>query len=142
MQIKFKALHKEAFLPHYANPGDNGLDIYCIDNGTINREGGYLEYRTGLSCEIPEGYVGLLFPRSSISKYSLFLTNSVGVLDSSYRGEITFRFKYTGEGTKRYQFHDRIGQLVIIPAPCVTPEWAESLGISDRGTGGFGSTGT
>lgn len=141
MDVKFKALHADAFLPCYAKEGDGALDLWSIDNGTVSREFDYIEYRTGLVCEIPNGYVGLLFPRSSISKYPLSLANSVGVLDSGYRGEITFRFKYTGEGTRKYVWGDRIGQLLVIPYPQVTPVWADSLSASDRGAQGYGSTG-
>ncbi len=141
MQVKFKALHELAFLPTRGRPGDAGLDLYCIDNGDMNREHDYWEYRTGLAVEIPEGHVGLIFPRSSISNYSLTLTNCVGVVDSNFRGEILFRFKYTGEGNKRYKRHDRIGQLIVMPYPCVRPEWTETLTESNRGADGFGSSG-
>lgn len=142
MQVKFKSLDPLAFLPSYAKDGDAGLDIHCIDNGTIDRIHDYIQYRTGLACEIPPGYVGLLFPRSSISNYSLSLCNSVGVLDSGYRGEITFRFKGLGDGeTKRYRRHDRIGQLVIMVYPNIFPVWSENLTESARGIGSYGSTG-
>jgi dUTP pyrophosphatase len=76
-------------------------------------------YDTGLSMEIPEGYVGLLFPRSSISKTILNLSNSVGVIDSGYRGPIMFKFRYLEEGLV-YDVGDRIGQILIIPYPTMT----------------------
>lgn len=141
MQVKFKALDPLAFLPSRAHPGDAGLDLYAIDHGTINREYDYVEYRTGLACDLPEGTVGLIFPRSSISNYSLTLTNCVGVLDAPYKGEIKFRFKYTGEGSRKYRQGDRIGQLVILNLPCVEVEWTETLTESTRGERGFGSSG-
>lgn len=100
-------------------------------------------YGTGLAVEIPEGYVGLLFPRSSISKKGLTLANSVGVIDSGYRGEIMFKFAITSDRPRKnsvYEVGDRIGQLIIMPYPkieFVTGELTES----ERGVGGFGSTG-
>lgn len=141
MKLKFKSLHELAFLPHYSKPGDAALDLYAIDNGTMNRESDYMEYRTGLSAEIPEGFVGLIFPRSSISNYSLMLSNAVGVLDSGYRSEIKVRFKYTGFGDKLYKQGDRVAQLIVLPYPTVDPVWCDRLTETARGSGGFGSTG-
>jgi len=100
-------------------------------------------YDTGLSMEIPEGYVGLLFPRSSISKTTLSLANSVGVIDSGYRGSIMFKFRYLGgKGNWFYNLGDRVGQIIIIPYPTVEFEEVEELSSTERGQGGFGSTGT
>jgi dUTP pyrophosphatase len=99
-------------------------------------------YGTGIAVEIPEGYVGLIFPRSSIRKYQLQLSNSVGVIDSGYRGEIQFTFNKTGGvPSKKYEVGDRVGQLIIMPFPPVTPVESDSLSDSERGDGGFGSTG-
>lgn len=155
MKIKFKKLHEDAVLPSYAKPGDAGLDITAVsDSSTSFPEKGdlwyYIEYKTGLSVEIPEGYVGLLFPRSSISKSSLILANSVGVIDSGYRGEICFRFKAdaglvnqaTNESSTpaKYKKGDKIGQLMIVPYPTIEPEFWSDLSETERGTGGFGST--
>ena len=156
MKIKFKRLHDNAVLPSYAKAGDAGLDMTAVANGAVakseNRDDFwyYVEYKTGLSAEIPEGYVGLLFPRSSISKSSLILANAVGVLDSGYRGEICFRFKMDAGTLEEaqsklgkpatYKAGDRIGQLVVIPYPTIEPEFAEDLTATERGEGGFGST--
>jgi dUTP pyrophosphatase len=102
-------------------------------------------YGTGISMEIPKGYVGLVFPRSSIRKYDLSLTNCVGVIDSGYRGEIQATFKKTnwlkGNESEKYQIGDRIVQIMIIPYPQVSFIEVEELSSSERGTGGFGSTG-
>jgi dUTP pyrophosphatase len=92
MKVKIKKLHPEAIIPKYATQGDAGLDMTAV-SATIDQSGYFIEYGTGLAVEIPEGYVGLLFARSSISKTSLILSNHVGVVDSGYRGEIKFRFK-------------------------------------------------
>lgn len=140
MLVKVKALNSEAVLPSYAKDGDGALDITAI--GIIKDTEEFIEYSTGLAFEIPPGYVGLLFPRSSVSNRGLSLCNSVGVLDSGYRGEVTFRFKPTPGKTAKYSPGDRIGQLLIIPYPQITPMWADSLSNSARGKGGYGSTGT
>ena len=145
MQIKIKRLHNDAKIPTYAKPGDAGMDITAT---SITHTNDYIEYGTGLSFEIPKGYVGLLFPRSSNSKKDLALCNSVGVLDSGYRGEVTFRFKnirrFTGElfpQTKEYVVGDKIGQIVVIPYPEVTFVESTDLSKTERGSSGYGSTG-
>lgn len=93
MEVKIKKLCKTAVIPSYAKPGDAGMDL--VATSRVFDKYGNVEYGTGLAMEIPEGYVGLLFPRSSISKQDLSLANAVGVIDSGYRGEIKFKFKPT-----------------------------------------------
>lgn len=158
--LKFKMLVPEARMPVRAKSGDAGLDLVAtsvnsVDSG--NEKGelyNFIEYGTGLAVEIPEGYVGLLFPRSSVSKTCMSLANAVGVVDAGYRGEIKLRFKLDGLGTlwayrsvdtdpkpAVYKVGDKIGQLVIMPVLLPTPELVEELSTSERGEGGFGSTG-
>lgn len=139
MDVKIKKLVLWAETPTYAKNGDAGLDITSI---TVDETSKYIEYGTGLSFEIPEGYVGLLFPRSSISKYDLNLANSVGVLDSGYRGEVKFRFKKTNQtsSAKYYEVGDKIGQIIIVPYPQIK-FIEDELSETDRNIGGFGSTG-
>jgi dUTP pyrophosphatase len=91
--------------------------------------------------EIPEGYVGLIFPRSSIVKTPLMLKNCVGVIDSGYRGEVKFFFEPGNRPSKNYEVGDRVGQLIIVPFPTIEPEEAEELSSTERGAGGFGSSG-
>jgi dUTP pyrophosphatase len=143
LKVKIKKLHPDAVIPKYAKPGDAGLDLVAIDDPELENYYGYVEYRTGLAIEIPEGYVGLIYPRSSISNVDLTLTNSVGVIDSGYRGEIRFRFKVTfTKGNKEvYKRGDKIGQLIIMPYPKVELEQVEELSDSVRGSGAFGSSG-
>jgi len=136
MIIKFKKLYENAITPAYAKEGDAALDL-TANSMSIKDE--YWEYGTGLSFEIPEGYVGLLFPRSSISERGLMLCNSVGVLDSGYRGEVSFRFTGSGNRTP-YKLGERIGQLIVLPYPQITLVEG-TLNPSARGTGGYGSTG-
>src|SRR5690606_9748638 len=97
MKVKIKKLHKDAVIPSYAKAGDAGLDLTAVSE-EWNEDNSIVTYGTGLSIEIPEGYVGLLFPRSSIYKTKLNLSKSVGVIDSGYRGEIMLKFNYYEEG--------------------------------------------
>lgn len=143
MNIKVKKLVKEAVLPKYAKDGDAAVDLTAISKSEVlDNEGGfgYIQYGTGLAFEIPKGFVGLIFPRSSISNTGLILSNSVGVIDSGYRGEVGARFKYIPK-TKDYNIGDRIAQMIIMPIPDVQFEEVEELSDSERGEGGFGHTG-
>lgn len=90
MEVKFKKLSDKAVIPTKAHPTDAGFDMVAVK---INITDNYVEYETNIALEIPDGYVGLLFPRSSNSKKDLLLANSVGVVDSCYRGDVKFRFK-------------------------------------------------
>lgn len=147
MKVKIKKLHRNAVIPKYAKPGDAGLDLVAID---LNANDLYMEYRTGLAIEIPEGFIGLIFPRSSISNTAHILANSVGVIDSGYRGEIKIRFKLDNEILKSYgsiSMHevlykkgDKVAQLIIVPYPSIELEEVEELSSTERGDGGFGST--
>ena len=147
MKVKIKKLSDKAIIPSYSKPGDAGLDLTATSALVCND---YIEYGTNLAIEIPEGYVGLIFPRSSIYKTSTTLSNSVGVIDSGYRGEIKFKFyaqttrDYNGNLYSIddcYEVGDRIGQLIIIPYPQIEFEEVEELSETVRGEGGFGSSG-
>lgn len=141
IKVKVKKLAVNAVLPSYSKPGDAGMDLTAIDVYR-NRDYKYIEFGTGLSFEIPEGYVGLIFPRSSISKTPHTLANSVGVIDSGYRGEVSFRFRYDDNNEDmEYNVGDRVGQLIVMPFPTVEIEETSELAESERGTGGYGSTG-
>lgn len=156
MQIKVKLLTDSASLPLKAHPGDAGFDLYAISRSFD--DDGNVVYGTGIAMEIPEGYVGLIFPRSSISKYDVSLSNAVGVIDSGYRGEITLKFRPTlgyrkdfsndkdyystiRIGGSLYNTGERIGQLIIIPIPQIEFETVSALSPSERGEGGYGSSG-
>lgn len=139
MQIKIKKLHQNAVIPKYSKTGDAGLDLTVT---TIKDEPYQITYGFGIAVEIPHGYVGLVFPRSSIKKTDLVLSNSVGVIDSGYRGEIMAVFKkLAGSVSKKYFVGDRAAQLLIIPYPEIKFEETNELSDSERGDGGFGSTG-
>lgn len=142
MKIKIKKLVENAVLPTYAKSGDAGLDLTAT-SWNLDDYGNFV-YHTGLAIEIPEGYVGLVFPRSSVSKKKLFLTNAVGVIDSGYRGEITAKFKkldLKNEKSSFYEVGERIAQLIILPYPQIEFEEVKELTKTERGTGGYGSSG-
>jgi dUTP pyrophosphatase len=140
MELKVKLLNDSAKLPSYAKPGDFGLDLTATSK-EYDAAKGVLIFGTGLALEIPDGHVGLVFPRSSIYKTGLSLANSIGCIDSKFRGEVKVLF-YTGSRpTKNYEVGDRIAQLAIIPFPFVNVTPVEELSKTERGEGGFGSTG-
>jgi dUTP pyrophosphatase len=136
MKVKIKKLHPDAIIPRYAHPGDAGMDVYAL-SAEVNDK--YVEYKTGLSFELPEGYVMLIFPRSSITNKDLIMKNCVGVLDSGFRGELKLRFKKEGEDI--YQVGEKIGQLLILSYPGVEFQETDKLSETSRGEGSFGSTG-
>ena len=139
MEVRVKKLHKDAVIPSYAKDGDAGLDLTAVSHRVDSYDNDV--FGTGLAIEIPKGYVGLLFPRSSNSKTNLRLTNSVGVIDSGYRGEIMMKYREEGGMNKDYEIGDRIGQLIILPYPRITFVEADELSDSERGNGGYGSSG-
>ena len=140
--VRIKKLNPNAVIPSYAKPGDAGMDLTAISLKFDNEHENYV-YGTGLAMEIPEGYVGLLFPRSSNRKTEAYLTNHVGVIDSGYRGEIMCSFKNRDkDGSKApYKVGDRIAQIIIMPYPQVSFIESDELSETERGTGGHGSTG-
>lgn len=150
MKVRVMTLTSNAVIPQYAKQGDAGMDLTATSVKTD--EYGNVVYGTGLAMEIPEGYVGLIFPRSSNSKKDLYLTNHVGVVDSGYRGEIMFKFRPTPKLTTSddghtygkadiYEVGERVGQMIIMPYPQIEFEPVLVLSDSDRGVGGFGSSG-
>ncbi|MBQ9340065.1 MAG: dUTP diphosphatase [Paludibacteraceae bacterium] len=140
MQVRFKKLAENAVLPSYAHDTDAGLDLVAT---SVEYKAGRELYVVGfgIAVEIPKGYVGMLFPRSSISRTSLFLANSVGVIDSGYRGEIRAHFRHNGTDGSLYHVGDRAAQLIIMPYPSIEVVEADELTQTDRADGGFGSSG-
>ena len=144
MKVKIKRLVSEAVMPRRAHASDAGWDLVAVSR-TVDADGAVV-YGTGLAMEIPEGYVGLVFPRSSVAKKDLVLSNCVGVIDSGYRGEVMAKFKLLDPLVKHDEYHwydvgDRIAQIVIMRLPEIEMVESEDLGWSDRGEGGYGSTG-
>lgn len=139
--IRVKKLVPEAVLPEKATVGSGGFDLTVanVEHCPFNHQ---YKYGFGIAVEIPEGYTGFLFPRSSIKDTNLDLSNSVGVIDSDYRGEIKAVFNTLGRSyDNEYQVGDRAVQLIIIRTPSVTFVEAEELDATERGEGGYGSTG-
>lgn len=144
MQVKIKKLKDNAVLPTYSTDGSAAMDLTAVSEKIFFEHGiTYIEYGVGLAFEIPPGHVALLFPRSSISSNTMLtLANSVGVLDSDFRGEVTFRFKpLVTVGAKKYKIGERIGQILIVPYPKIEFVEVQELSETDRGTGGYGSSG-
>lgn len=149
MEVKIKKLHPDAVIPTYGTDGSAGMDLTAVSH-EIDEYGNRV-YHTGIAVEIPRGYVGLIFPRSSICKHSIHLTNAVGVIDSDYRGEITAKFKPTPyfkadiydfqTFPSQYKEGDRIAQMIIIPYPQIEFKEVDELSDTERGNGGYGSTG-
>lgn len=142
MKVKIKKLGPSAVIPTYSKDGDAGMDLTAVSKNWDSDNGVWV-YGTCLSFEIPKGYVGLLFQRSSVFKQQLILSNAVGVLDSGYRGEVLFKFRETHdyEFENAYEVGDRVGQIMILPYPQIEFEEVFELSDSERGTGGYGSTG-
>lgn len=159
-QIRVKKLHPDAVLPAAATKTDAGYDLVAIDDGEVTDT--YVQYKTGIAIEPPKGYHTEIFPRSSVTKTDLVLANSVGLVDNAYRGEILVRFKIIGPRVReekakvgdrdvyyreqldpvRYKKGDRIAQLVVRKTNHLEFVWADELSETQRGTGGFGSTGS
>lgn len=141
LPVRFKKLRPDAKIPEYAKPGDAGLDLTAV---SMERDGDVITYKLGLAMAVPAGYVGLIFPRSSIYKYDLEMTNSVGVIDAGYRGELVAKFrltKHTKDDLNIYKPGERVCQLMIVPFPAINIEEVEELEQTERGAGGHGSTG-
>jgi len=140
VMVKVKKLVPEAVVPSYSKIGDAGMDLTITD---IKENTSFsITYGFGIAMEIPKGYVGLIFPRSSIRNQDLILSNCVGVIDSGYRGELQATFKKTqGLDSLSYNVGERGAQIMILPYPTVYMTEVPELSNSDRGTGGFGSTG-
>ena len=175
MQVKIKKLHPDAVVPSYAHETDCGLDLTAVSK--ITDKYGNVVYGFGLAFEIPEGYAGFIFPRSSNHKSGLLLTNCVGIVDSGYRGEVTAKFasrfviarprkfidklkmlfetresfgktsyydinsSVCWDDKINYNVGDRVAQMVILPYPKVEFVEVDELSDTERGTGGYGSTG-
>ena len=142
MFVKIKKLNENAVIPKYAKDGDAGMDL--VATSIISETNTQITYGIGLALEIPDGFVGLVFPRSSIRKTRLQLSNSVGVIDSGYRGELQATFNKINNNSQSendYKVGDRIAQIMIIPYPKIIFREVEELSNTERGDGGFGSTG-
>lgn len=144
-KLKFKKMSDKAQTPTKAFPSDAGWDLVATSRAIRPF---YIEYGTDLQIELPEGHVGLLFPRSSVSNKPLSMANSVGVIDQNFRGELKLRFRKTvgaavhvDSEAELYKVGDRIGQLVVMELPKIELEEIKKVTETDRNEGGFGSSG-
>jgi len=141
--IKIKKLHPKAIIPTYGSEEAAGADLYaCLEEAVTIQPGQTCMIPTGLAMELPRGYAGLIYARSGLaSKRGLAPANKVGVIDSDYRGQFIVALHNHSAAAQTVGYGERIAQLVI--APVITPGFTEveELGATDRGTGGFGSTG-
>ena len=143
MELKFKKLNEKAVLPSRSHVTDAGLDLTTYGfTQEVDASGKLiLVYHTGLAVEIPEGHMGLVFMRSSVSSKSIMLTNCVGIVDHLYSGEITMKFKITTDSIPTvYQEGERIGQLVVVPYPQFEPVFVDEIAEGPRGENGYGSS--
>ena len=141
--VAVKKVRKNAILPTYGSAEAAGADLYaCLDEAVIIEAGETVFIPTGIAMEVPKGCAGLVFARSSLgAKRGLAPANKVGVIDSDYRGEFFVALHNHGKQPQEIAHCERIAQLVIVPV--FTPGFVEVAELSDtqRGSGGFGSTG-
>ena len=138
--LKYMKMYPDVQTPIRAHQSDAGLDIFAYSDGIWN-PAGFFEYSTGIKLQIPKGHWVAIYPRSSISKYSIVLANSVGVIDEDYVGEVLFRFRATSKPSNSYVKGDRIGQLVLCKKIEYSLEETNSIEATERNTKGFGSSG-
>ena len=139
LRVKVQRVLPNAVLPVYAHGSDACFDLTAA---AVETTTDFVYIDTGLAFAIPDGYVGLVFARSSVTKTALTLANSVGVIDASYRGTVQLRFRFANQSHfPIYNVGDRCGQMLIIPRPVVEFDVVDVLDTTARGDGGFGSTG-
>ena len=141
MKVNIKLI-EDGKMPVKMHETDAGFDCYARAMAFYpEKNPAQIKYFLGFSVEIPKGYVGLIFQRSSVYKTNLSLSNSVGVIDSGYRGEVSAVFNTLGEPIVGYGAGDRVCQLIIMPYPEIELKQVDNLSDSDRGEGSYGSTG-
>lgn len=143
MNIKVKKLNEQAVLPTYGSANAAGADLYaCLDAPLTIAPHETVMVHTGLAMELPEGYVGLVYARSGLAaKRNLAPANKVGVVDSDYRGEFMVALHNHGSEPATIEPKERIAQLVIMPYIVGQFQTVDTLENTERGAGGFGSTG-
>ena len=141
IQLKIKRLSTDAIIPRYATAGAACFDLHSISADTVE-PGMACEFRTGLAVEIPDGHVMLVYSRSGNGfKYGVRLANCTGIIDSDYRGEIIVKLRNDGAVPLAVIRGDRIAQAMVLPVPSVELIETDELSTTERGAGGFGSTG-
>lgn len=143
MTLKIKKMRDNAIIPTRGDSEAAAIDLYaCIDEPIALTPGDTVKIPSGIACEFPEGYFGFIAPRSSVGiKRRLVLTNTVGVIDNSYRGEILMVFKNDGDMRQVIEPGERLAQMILLPYVTYNIEETDTLSDTERGEGGFGSTG-
>ncbi|MBQ7460229.1 MAG: dUTP diphosphatase [Oscillospiraceae bacterium] len=143
MEIKIKKLSEHAITPRRSSSSAAGADLYALLSEPLEIAPGDTAFiPTGISAEIPEGYAGFVFARSGLaSKVGLAPANKVGVVDSDYRGEIIVALHNHSDSSATVRSGDRVAQLVVMPVVTADYIEADELSGTERGAGGFGSTG-
>ena len=144
MRVSIKKLNENAQIPTYGSPCSAGADLYaCIDGEMVIAPGKTVLVKTGLSMELEDGFVALIYARSGLAtKRGLAPANKVGVIDSDYRGEIMVALHNHSDAEQKIENGERIAQMVITPYIKADFFEVEELSDTERGVGGFGSTGT
>lgn len=142
-QVRIKKLHPDAVIPTYGTPFAAGADLYACMDSSVTIEPGQTQFiHTGLAVEIPVGFAGLVYARSGLAcKKGIAPANKVGVIDADYRGEIMVALHNHSSEVVTIESCERIAQLVITPFLTAQFEETDELGDTERGEGGFGSTG-
>ena len=142
MTLRVRRLDARAQLPTRAYPGDAGLDLYALEDGMLDA-GERASVRTGVAVEIPEGETGLVLPRSGLAaRHGIALANAPGLIDAGYRGELLVLLLNTDrDAAFMIAAGDRIAQLVLVKVQTPEVVEVEELAVSERGAGGFGSSG-
>ena len=141
--MRVKKLRENAIVPTYGSAEAAGADLYaCLEGEVVIEPGMTVFVPTGIAMEVPRGYAGLIYARSSLgTKRGLAPANKVGVIDSDYRGEVMVALHNHGRDPQTVAHGERIAQLLVTPVLAPSFELCEDLTDTDRGTGGFGSTG-
>lgn len=143
MSLRVRRVDPRALLPTRAYAGDAGLDLYALDDGVLG-PGERASVRTGVAIEIPEGHAGLVLPRSGLARrHGISVVNAPGLIDAGYRGEVEVLLLNTDRSSSfLIAAGDRIAQLVIVSVQSPDVVEVDELALSQRGSGGFGSSGT
>jgi dUTP pyrophosphatase len=143
MSLRVRRVDPRAVLPTRAYPGDAGLDLYALDDAELG-PGERASVRTGIAVQIPEGHAGLVLPRSGLARrHGISLVNAPGLIDAGYRGEVEVLLLNTDRSTPfSIAAGDRIAQLVIVGVHAPQVLEVQELALSERGSGGFGSSGS
>ncbi len=142
MPLRVRRLERHARLPTRAYPGDAGLDLYALDPVTL-QPGERAAIRTGIAVEIPDGQAGLVLPRSGLARrHGISVVNAPGLIDAGYRGEVQVLLLNTDRSEPfGLAAGDRIAQLVLVSVHAPEVVEVQELAVSERGAGGFGSSG-